>query len=444
MIGRKKLGRVAVSVAVPALVVGAIGVPAAAQDEEMGPVAVCELAYYTGAFSDLGPSLTNDIVVPAENVINLDPPLGRPWVTFHEDLVGSTEEAQAYRRCVDNHEAEVVVSIAHGYRTYRDQFLESVEENDGPVSPSVHGGSIPFNLGGDPAEPIFRAQGSDEQLGHGSVLTAASFGAEDVVIFATETEGFQLASQGAERALPTMDVALLDRLNVPPGQTSYATSGQTVANLDPDAVIVQADPVAAAIFINNALEAGYDGHFIGETGMVQAEFLNTLGTEAIAQAESIGYAAFAPNTSTPAWDAYSTMWTEGNANPEWENLFDQYHFSTYDILIQTALAAELAGSYKASEWAPALREVVSAPGTVCYTYPECLALIRDGQDIDYNGVTGDGDFTDGGFNQVNTAYIPFNDDGTLGDPQFFDNADVLALVPFLTPAECDDSNFCEW
>jgi ABC-type branched-subunit amino acid transport system substrate-binding protein len=437
-----KTGRLGVGIATAALMAAALPGAVAAQDGE--PVAVCELAYLTGAYSELGPSLSNDVKVPAENVINLDPPLGRPWVTFHEDLVGTTEEAQAYRRCVDQHGAEVVVSIAHGYRTYRDQFLEGVAENDGPVSPSVHGGSIPFNLGGNPAEPIFRAQGADEQLGHGAVLQAASVGAEDVVIFAAEIEGSQIAANGAEGALPAKDIALLARLDVPPDQTSYRTSAQTIADLDPDAVILQAPPVDVAILINDAIEAGWAGHFIGETGMVQPEFLNTLGIDAIAKAESIGYAAFAPNTSTKAWEAYSAMWTEGNVNPEWENLYDQYHFSTYDILVQTALAAELAGGYEASKWAPAMREVVSAPGEVCYTYPDCLALIRAGQDIDYNGVTGDGDFTEGGFNHVNAAYIPFNDDGTVGEPEFFAAEDMLELVPTLASATCDDDNVCEW
>ena len=41
------------------------------------PVAVCELAYYTGEFGAFGQSLTEDVVFPIEEVINLDPPLGR-------------------------------------------------------------------------------------------------------------------------------------------------------------------------------------------------------------------------------------------------------------------------------------------------------------------------------------------------------------------------------
>jgi len=439
-----KSGRVGVGIATAALMAAALPGAVAAQDGE--PVAVCELAYLTGDFSELGPSLSNDVIVPAENVINLDPPLGRPWAMFHEDVVGATEEAQAYRRCVDQHGSEVVISIAHGYRTYRDQFLEGVADNAGPVSPSVHGGSIPSNLGGTTAEPIFRAQGSDEGLGHGAVIKAADLGAESAVIFATEIEGFQLAANGAEGALPAKGIELASRLNVPPGEATYRTSAQSIADLDPDAVIVQADAVDAAILIKGALEAGYTGNWIGETGMVLPEFIQALGVEPIAANDSIGFVAFGANKTTPAWDFYSNMWTEANAeNPEdWQNPDNPYHFSAYDVLIQTALAAEAAGTYDASAWAPAMREVVSAPGEVCYTYADCLALIRDGQEVDYEGVTGSGDFSEHGFNSVNAAYIQYGEDGSVGEPELLAVEELIALVPTLTQAECDDDNVCEW
>ncbi len=439
-----KTGRVGVGIATAALMAAALPGAVAAQDGE--PVAVCELAYLTGDFSELGPTLSNDVRVPALNVINLDPPLGREWNVIHEDLVGGTEEAQAYRRCVDQHGAEVVVSIAHGYRTYRDQFLEGVAEADGPVSPSVHGGSIPSNLGGTPEEPIFRAQGSDEGLGHGAVVKAADLGVEDVVIFATEIEGFQLAANGAEGALPAEGIELAARLNVPPGESTYRTSAQTIADLEPGAVIVQGDAVDAAILIKGALEAGYTGHWIGETGMSLPEFLEALGTEPIAANDSIGFVAFGANKTTPAWDFYSAMWTEANAdNPEdWQDPDNPYHFSAYDILVQTALAAEAAGTYSASAWAPAMRDVVSAPGEVCYTYADCLALIRDGQEVDYEGVTGSGDFTEHGFNSVNATYTQYAEDGSVSDPESLPTEALLALVPTLTQAECDENNVCDW
>src|SRR3970040_3016541 len=96
------------------------------------PVVVCELAYYTGDFAPYGPSLTDDIAFPIDFVINLDPPLGRTWDLVSEDL-GTVGEAQAARTCLEGHGAEILVSQAHGYRTYRDVMIEWVGEDDGPL-----------------------------------------------------------------------------------------------------------------------------------------------------------------------------------------------------------------------------------------------------------------------------------------------------------------------
>ena len=138
------------------------------------------------------------------------------------------------------------------------------------------------------------------------------------------------------------------------------------------------------------------------------------------------------------------MWANSTDNEKFGGPEDQYHFSTYDLMVQTALAAEQAQSYAASEWVPAMRAVGSAPGEVCYTYAECLALIRDGVEIDYEGVTGPGEYTDGGMNTIRSAYVQFNEDGSTADPVIFDTDRLLALYPSLTQAECDDDNVCDW
>ncbi|MEA2026586.1 MAG: ABC transporter substrate-binding protein [Chloroflexota bacterium] len=431
-------------VAATALLATAFGGSVTAQSDE--PVAVCELAYYTGEFAPYGPSLTNDVVFPIEEVINLDPPLGRTWEFYAEDL-GTVGEAQAARTCLEKHGAEIVVSIAHGYRTYRDYLMEYLEENDSPIGPSVHGGAIPGNLGGNAAEPIFRAQGLDEALGTSGSLYADSIGAEDIVIFATQVEGFQLAADAAQKGAEALGIEVLARIDVPAEQPSYRAEAQRIADLDPDAVIVQAGSTESATLIKQAAEAGLSLNWIGETGWVLKEFIDTLGIEPISSQAGIGFAAFSPDMSTPAWDFYSSLWNEKADTEAFGGPEDQYHFSTYDVMIQTALAVEAAGSYNASDWAPAMFEVGEG-GEVCYTYADCLAMIREGKDIDYEGITGPGTYTDGGVNAVFSSYTPFNEDGTVGEAILLDAQKALDLVDQIkTEAVCDPAdppNECEW
>jgi hypothetical protein len=116
---------------------GATGTAATPTDEpSTEPVVVCELAYYTGSFAPYGPALTNDVRFPIEEVINLDPPLGRSWELVSEDI-GDDHEGQAAKICIEQHNAEIVVSIAHQYRTYREYMMEWWEENDSPLGPST-------------------------------------------------------------------------------------------------------------------------------------------------------------------------------------------------------------------------------------------------------------------------------------------------------------------
>jgi hypothetical protein len=407
-------------------------------------VVVCELAYYTGSFAPYGEALTNDVRFPIEEVINLDPPLGRTWDLVSEDI-GDDHEGQAAKICIEQHKAEIVVSIAHQYRTYREYMMEWWQENDSPLGPSVHGGAIPGNLGGRAAEPIFRAQGLDEALGTYGSLYASEQGLNKIVIFATQVEGFQLAADAAEEAAGMLGLEVLARIDVQPTQPSYRAEAQKIADLKPDAVIVQAGSTESAAIIKGAAEAGLSLNWIGETGWAEAEFIGTLGTDPIASQQGIGFPSFAPNKSTPAWDFFQPLW-----DAQTDKAYDatgQYAFSTYDLMIQTALAVEAAGSYKASAWAPAMFEVGDG-GEVCYTYADCLKLIREGKDIDYEGVTGPGLYSEGGVNAVTPAYIPFTADGTTGEPVLLDATKGLEILEqIVTMAECEPENppnECQW
>ena len=437
-------------VALLAITLVATGCTTAGSDNEgeaTGDVPVCELAYYTGEFGSYGESLTADVVFPVEEIINEDPPLGRTWKMFHEDL-GTVGEAQAARTCMDRHNAEILVSIAHGYRTYRDLMMERWEEEDGPLGPTIHGGSIPGNLVGKAAEPIFRAQGLDETLGMTGALYAEQIGAESVAIFATNVEGFQLAADAAEKTAEYLGLEVLERIDAGAEQPSYVAEARRIADLEPDVVIVQAGSVESATLIKQATEAGISLEWIGETGWVQPEFIKTLGTGPLSEQQGIGFAAFSYNEESPAWDFFSELWESTGYADDFGPPSDAYHYSTYDLMVQTALAVEAGGSYNASDWAPAMHEVGEAPGEVCNTYADCLALIRDGEEIDYEGITGTGEYTDGGVNQIVQAYTPFGEDGTPGEPVELDPERALEVVEAIaTEAECDPAdppNSCEW
>lgn len=72
-----------------------------------------------------------------------------------------------------------------------------------------------------------------------------------------------------------------------------------------------------------------------------------------------------------------------------------YGPQSYDATMLLALAAEAAGDDSGPSLAKELVNV-SRDGTKCTTYEECLALVKDGEDIDYDGVSGPVDMNDSG------------------------------------------------
>ena len=416
------------------------------------PVVVCELAYYTGEFQSYGPSLTNDVRFPIEEVINTDPPLGRPWELVSEDI-GDSFEGQAAKTCIEQHGAEILVSIAHQYRTYRDYMMETWAENDGPLGPSVHGGAIPGNLGGKAGGA--HLPGPGPRPGPRRLRRAVRQHDRRQERRHLRHRGGRLPAGGGyqQATAELLGINVLERIDAPAQQSSYRTEAQKIADLNPDAVLIQAGSVESATLIKEAAEAGLSLNWIGETGWSEAEFIGSLGADPIATQKGIGFATFAPNTSGPAFAFFQPLWdgqtdcAEGVATCPPYDATNQYATSTYDLLVQTALAVEAGGSYKASDWAPAMNAVGEAPGEVCYTYADCLALIREGKDVDYEGITGPGDYTDGGVNAVTPAYIQFNADGTQAEPVVLDPAEALNLLDQVkTEAECepaDPPNECQ-
>ncbi len=404
---------------------------APAEPAEVVPIIVGDLAYFTGDFGDIGAYLAAQVDFPILEVINLDPPLGRPMEVIHEDI-GTVGEAQAARKLLEQDGANILVSAAHNYLTYRDFLLDWQVANNGPLMPTVHGGAIPGNLGGQTTEPIFRAQGLDEGQGVTGVLYAESVGVESVVLITTPTSGYQLTADAIEDALPLVGIELLERIDAPGEQASYRTEIQRAVDLNPDAIMIQGQASESAIMVKQAAEAGFSTYLIGEAGWVEPEFPAAATNEAIAFHKAVVFPGFGFQDNE-AWAFYQPLW---DGNPDYTQhttADDFYSYTTYDVLIVTALAIEAAGSIDSTDWAPAVQSVTDAPGTVCYTYATCLELIRAGDEIDYDGVTGPATYSSTGVNAVIPAVFAYGDDGDFSEDSRVDaerHLEILDQVAF--------------
>ena len=88
----------------------------------------------------------------------------------------------------------------------------------------------------------------------------------------------------------------------------------------------------------------------------------------------------------------------------------QYAPHVYDCVTAIALAAESADSVEPTEYVSHLADVTRPEGTECTTFAECRDLLDDGEDIDYQGASGDIDFDDNG-DPTSATFEVFGFDG---------------------------------
>lgn len=90
-----------------------------------------------------------------------------------------------------------------------------------------------------------------------------------------------------------------------------------------------------------------------------------------------------------------------------------YAAESYDAVVTIALAAEAAKSDAGTDIGKAIIDVTKG-GTKCTSFADCVKLVKDGKDIDYDGVSGPIDFNDvGDPGQASFGILQFNDQNKL-------------------------------
>ena len=98
-------------------------------------------------------------------------------------------------------------------------------------------------------------------------------------------------------------------------------------------------------------------------------------------------------------------------------------FNEYDSIVIASLAMTLAKSTDPKVWVKDIIKVSNPPGKVCGTYATCVALIKAGKKINYNGAAGNDDF-----NKFHNVFSGFQMVG-------FDSSLANVTRAYITPAQ---------
>ena len=161
-----------------------------------------------------------------------------------------------------------------------------------------------------------------------------------------------------------------------PAATTFDSTVEAAVNYSPDAIVNIGFFFDGTGIIRGLLEAGLGPEIqYGSDGL----FLPSLPTDIDPDDANIldGMKVIGASGG-PEFNDRLTVISDGNLI---------YGAQGYDCAVLLVLAAESAGSTDGDDMLAAIGEITSG-GTKCTSYEQCSALIADGEDIDYDGVSG--------------------------------------------------------
>src|SRR6516225_6743623 len=246
---------------------------------------------------------------------------------------------------------------------------------------------------------FFRDSPSDSQLGVAMALYANLKGYKRAVMLFYSDPAAQTFLKPVSETFTHLGGTILKTIIVTPDQTSYLSQVRAAIATHPQVIFTQEDPPTAAVLFREFKQLG-------------GQSIPWVGTDVTSGSDylkAIGY----PTAHSVLTSVFGTSVT-GAANTAFLDLFNQLYPSqksvgplananyAYDAVISLALAEDYAKTLNGTTVAHDMTKVTNPPGTPCYTYSQCLRLIKAGTKINYEGASGDLDY-----NKYNNTFGPY-------------------------------------
>jgi ABC-type branched-subunit amino acid transport system substrate-binding protein len=357
-----------------------------------GPVTYGVLSCFTGRLASLGQAMIQGSQVAASEINSAGGVLGRKL----QLVTGDTSCDVADGVTATNQMLTKNVSGVIGPETQEINGVEPILDSNHIVD-EFQGGDTARDHQTDPY--FFRDSPSDSQLGVAMALYGHLQHYTKAVMLFYSDPAAQTFLKPVSETFTKLGGTILKTVIVTPDQTSYLSQVRQVIATHPQVIFTQEDPPTAAVLFRQFKQLGGQNiPWIGTDVTSGSDFL-----------KAISY----PVAHSVLTSVYGTSVT-GTANTAFIDLFNKLYPSqktagplananyAYDAVISLALADDYAKTTNGTTVAHDMTMVTNPPGTACYTYASCLALIKAGTKINYQGASGDLDY-----NKYNNTFGPY-------------------------------------
>jgi len=356
-----------------------------------GPVTMGVLSCFTGTLASLGQAMLQGSQVAQKAINDAGGILGQQLQLAHADT--QCDEADSVPAVRQLLAASNVVGII-GPETQEINAVAPIVTS-AKIPTQFQGGSTLFDKNTN--QYLWRDSPSDSQLGVAMALYAYNKGYRKAALVFYSDIAAQTFPPPITKTFQKLGGTIVSNITIAPDATDYKTQVQQVIATNPDVIFTQTDAQTAGVLYRNFQELDNLAiPFIGTDVTGGDDYLKAI-TYPVANAHLTS--VYGTSVSGQATDAFNAAFA-GLFGASGQPLANANY--AYDSVISQALAIDKANSIAGPDINAALGTVSNPPGTQCYTYASCLALIKAGTKINYEGASGPLDY-----NQYHNTFGPY-------------------------------------
>jgi ABC-type branched-subunit amino acid transport system substrate-binding protein len=357
-----------------------------------GPVSYGVLSCFTGRLASLGQAMLQGSQVAVSEINSAGGVLGRKV----QLVTGDTSCDVADGVTAVNQMLTKNVSGVIGPETQEINGVEPILDANHMVD-EFQGGDTARDHQADPY--FFRDSPSDSQLGVAMALYGHVKHYTKAVMLFYSDPAAQTFLKPVSDTFTKLGGTILSSVTVTPDQTSYLSQVRAVIALHPQVIFTQEDPPTAAVLFREFKQLGGGNiPWIGTDVTSGSDFLKAIGYQT---AHSVLTSVYGTSVTGAANTAFINLFNTMFPSQKTAGPLANANYA-YDSVISLALADDYAKTTDGATVAPDMTKVTNPPGTACYTYATCLALIKAGTKINYEGASGDLDY-----NKYNNTFGPY-------------------------------------
>jgi branched-chain amino acid transport system substrate-binding protein len=270
---------------------------------------------------------------------------------------------------------------------------------------------------------VFRTSASDTTITAAMAYFAIQKGWKKAVMFFETTSDATDELNHVTSYFKGNGGTILDTENLALHQSSYRSEiTKAFAAGTPDVVFVKTDPQTGATLFANMKELGHlNVPLVSDDTGDTIEYAKAVG---VADASKYLYGVAGAAGTGEAWthfiQDYVATWNTDKPVSLSQN--------TYDGVIMAALAMTEAKTLDGKVWVDHILKISNPPGTKCYYYSQCVALLKNGTKINYEGASGPQDFDKYHNTYGDWDIVQYNADASATNTILHVGADAIAKV----------------